>query len=191
MDRISYDAQFKANRLVNEYIHYLLLVVRNGTFGPIDPLKDDHGRAITFLEAYAAYERIKQIITDENKRLLETTHDKMAAYASDYSVDTTSLDPYKFLYWFCETCMERFPTGIEAKLARRLMSHGMNELLQSDVGKQLAPVMNEKIKITVSEGRLREVFGKYGLYKIFKNCAMVCRISCHSFNPSQYPGLML
>lgn len=184
-----YEMEGKTRRLVNEYIKCLMTAVRAGTYQGGDTsalLKNDKGEPIEFLDALDAYNKMIDIINHEGPALYKKTNAKIAEYAKEFNVDATRLDAYKFFYWFCETCMERFSTGIEAKLARLVMSRGMNEMLHLDIGKRLAQVMTKKIDTAISGDRLRDVFGKYGLYKVFKNCSLVCRTVCRSFDPNRY-----
>lgn len=183
---VDYAVRGMANRLVLEYLRFLTAIVHDTQGYATNFKQNEGGKTVQFVEVSGAFENFKTVIDQEAGKLFRTTSMKIAKYAEDFSVDPTKMDAYKFFYWFCETCMERFPTGIESQLAKLGMSRGMNELLQRDVGKRLAPVMSKKITQTVLTGRMGEVFGIYGLYKVFKNCSLLCRYRCSVFPKRQY-----
>ncbi len=183
---IEYAVRDMSDRLVNEYFKFLQVIVNDVSEYTTNFEQGEEGKTVQFADVQCAFENLKAKINTESSCLFRTVSEKIAAYASDFSVDTTRMDAYKFFYWFCETCIEWFPTGIESQLAKLGMSRGMGELLHLDIGKRLSPVMSKKIRQTVLTGRTGRVFGVYGLYKVFKNCSLLCRDTCGLFPKSQY-----
>lgn len=170
--------QNDANRLVKEYISCLFFSARAlETERSSNACTDE-----AFFALFKIAQEMKAKINAEKRFLLYSTIRKIIDYASEFRVVSKKLDAYKFQYWFCESCLELFPTGTESHLARLAMAITMGETLRKDINKGLSNVMEVKIRKTLMAGKLRETFGKYGLYMLYKNCSRICHDACDWFD---------
>lgn len=115
-------------------------------------------------------------VTMEREQIYHTTVIKMVTYLRIYNVEQKSIDPTKIAYWFWESLIDYFtsPVSRAGKIVRLAMTIQMRLLLNQDVGKTLDAMMESKIQQTLLAGQKEEIFGRYGLYMIYKNCARLC-----------------
>ncbi|MBF0285285.1 MAG: hypothetical protein HQL51_12605 [Magnetococcales bacterium] len=150
------------------------IVEINGYYTGRDPrgiLKSN--RDIVFKTAHEIISKLNNVNLQTS--VVRETSQRLVTYLKIYNVDMKSLDPYKVAYWYWESLLGLYPSVHPiGKILRMGLAVYMWKLLLSDTKKTLDPMMFHKIKQTLLEGRDEEIFGKYGLYMIFKNCAKQC-----------------
>lgn len=122
---------------------------------------------------------MKTALTTNDYALVMGVGENMTCYVMEYDVRVNhSIDALKLVYWYGHGVMELF-TGIKRDIAKIALLLMMDSMVRDYTkGQGIDPQIYSKLAHTLLQERTKDNLGRYGLYMVFKNSALMCVDDC-------------
>ncbi|MBF0180397.1 MAG: hypothetical protein HQM03_10285 [Magnetococcales bacterium] len=133
---------------------------------------------------------MKDVIINNEYTIIMRTGQNMACYAREYDVRVDkNIDIMKLAYWYGQAVTELF-TGLKGDIAKIALLILMDQFVyRYSKGRKINSQIWSKLAHTMIQDRDRDNLGRYGIYMIFKNSALVCNDDCEHGIKSFYRSL--